>query len=275
MLWGCLSVWDGCWFGCFLTSETELYDRPLRLSFRVLSAKVSKNMNTSARKMRKTVQILPIIKKEYPEIELSASAIDRLEDYLVLLHRWNQKTGLTAVREIDQMVVKHVLDSLAIFKGNAGTTRFSRLSGRFMDIGSGAGVPGIVLAIACPAVLIISVEKSMRKIGFQQVVKANLRLPNFEPVSARTETLIEKPDWKQAFDGIVSRAYTQIKRILPFAAVFLKPGGQLYLWKGKSWEDEMQASVSTLADQFRLDDRTTYRFSQSQHGGTILTFTRI
>jgi 16S rRNA (guanine527-N7)-methyltransferase len=246
-----------------------------RLSFDVDSFTLDQYENVSARSMRKTVQISSIIQKEYPEINISAAAIDRLEGYLTLLHRWNQKISLTAVRTIDQMVAKHVLDALAIFKGDSGSSRFSNLSGSIMDMGSGAGIPGMILAIVCPAIQMVSVEKSQKKAGFQQVAKANLKLTNFEPTAARLEALIAKADWNQAFDGIVSRAYTQIKEILPFAAIFLKPGGQLFLWKGQSWEEELQASTAVMAGQFVLSDRWPYRFDHSGYGGTILVFTRI
>lgn len=220
--------------------------------------------------MRKTVQISWLIQKEYPDLDFSDKTIDRLTAFLEQLERWNRKINLTAIRGTQQLAVKHILDSLALFKGDPEQFHPSVLNGQILDIGSGAGLPGIVLAIVCSKTEVLSIDKSIKKIGFQKNVKANLKIANVVPMATRLDELSNRQDLTESFDYIVSRAFTQIKGILDAAIFFLKPAGKLILWKGPNWENEMKAVDPEKWRTFSVSQHWAYRFESDRFGGRIV-----
>jgi len=129
----------------------------------------------------------------------------QLLDYLALLHRWNAVYNLTSIRDPLDMLSVHVLDSLSI------VPLVMRYPGvELLDVGSGAGLPAIPLAIQDPPRIVQSVDAVAKKIGFQLQAKASLGLPNFSPIHQRIEalTLVKKPRL------IVSRAYADLSQML-------------------------------------------------------------
>jgi 16S rRNA (guanine527-N7)-methyltransferase len=131
-------------------------------------------------------------------ISLSAEAQNKMLDYLALLHKWNKFYNLTAVRNPQQMVSNHLLDSLAIIP--------HLWSGRWLDAGCGAGLPGLVLAISKPDWQFCLLDSNSKKTSFVQQVIIELELSNATVNCVRVE------DWQPAdlFDGIVSRAFTEL-----------------------------------------------------------------
>lgn len=222
--------------------------------------------------MRKTVQIRDKLKKEYAKISFSDEMIRRFQFYFELLCRWNSKINLTAVRDVDQMIDKHLLDSLAVHKSNVGDSLVYPHPGRLMDIGSGAGLPGVLLQIANPNLHVHSIDASQKKIGFQEVVKAQLKLLNLEPLHARVEDLAKCSEFRLSMDFIVSRAFHQIKDLFTYSRIFLKPDGFLIAWKGQSWQQEISAVSKELRDQFQLLESVSYQFTDSMDGGRLLVF---
>lgn len=131
-------------------------------------------------------------------IALSAKAQSKLLDYLALLHKWNKVYNLTAIRDPQQMVSHHLLDSLAV-------TPYL-WPGRWLDVGCGAGLPGVVLAIAQPDWHFTMLDSNSKKISFVQQVIIELGLNNATVHCAR----VEKWQPAERFDGIISRAYTEL-----------------------------------------------------------------
>jgi 16S rRNA (guanine527-N7)-methyltransferase len=164
-------------------------------------------------------------------LSLSAGAVEKLEAYLALLTKWNKVYNLTSIRAPDEMVTHHLLDSLAVLS----IIEKSALAGRqysLADIGSGAGLPGLVLAIARPEWTVTSVETVEKKAAFQRQVKIELGLSNVSIHCGRVECL------QETFDAVISRAFASL-------ADFVKLAGHLSscLWamKGGYPADEIAA----------------------------------
>jgi 16S rRNA (guanine527-N7)-methyltransferase len=128
---------------------------------------------------------------------LPPGAAERLEGYLALLGKWNRVYNLTAIRDTDQMVTHHLLDSLAILP-HLGAAR------TLVDVGSGGGLPGLTLAICRPDLQVTSVEASQKKAAFQQQAKIELGLANVSIHCGRIEAVTG------TFDAAISRAFAEL-----------------------------------------------------------------
>lgn len=172
------------------------------------------------------------------QVPLDARAPGQLLDYLALLQKWNAVYNLTAIRDPAEMLVAHVLDSLAILP------LLLRLGVRhILDVGSGAGLPGIPLAIAKPDWRVDLVDAVQKKVAFQTQVKAQLQLANLHCHHGRIEvlTLPEKPDC------IVSRAFASLADMAAGAGHLLAAGGVMVAMKGQRPDVEIAALPSAWA----------------------------
>ncbi|MGH8504866.1 MAG: 16S rRNA (guanine(527)-N(7))-methyltransferase RsmG [Stenotrophobium sp.] len=162
---------------------------------------------------------------------LLPEAVQRLLDYQAELHKWNVAYNLTAIREPEQMATRHLLDSLALLP--LISRRASSV--RLLDVGSGAGLPGIVLALADPALQVVTLDSNGKKTRFMRHAVRTLGLGNVEVVEARAEA------WRPAalFDCIVSRAFASLADFFDKTAHLLAPGGQWLAMKGKLDAAEM------------------------------------
>lgn len=162
------------------------------------------------------------------KLDISATQQQQLMAYLLLLHKWNQAYNLTAIRNLDEMVVKHLLDSLAVLPAIQGT--------RCLDVGTGAGLPGLVLALLNPAQHWVLLDSNNKKTRFLQQAVIEFALKNVEVVCSRVELF--KPT--QAFDVIISRAYSELHKFYQQTQGFCAPQGQLIAMKGVYPEQELQ-----------------------------------
>ena len=221
--------------------------------------------------MRKSVQILTLLEKEFANYSFSQTDADNIEKYLKYLVKWNQKINLSGYKDIHDLFGRLILDSYMIFKIPGSDVGIKRLlSGKVMDLGSGAGVPGLVLALCDQSFSIDSVDSSQKKITFQKMVQANLGLTNIRLVNKRIEELLSIPFYNLAYDCILSRALAHIKKLFLFSDYFLRSGGDLILWKGPNWRDEL--TEGTLADAFELKNELPYYLSDYKHQGVLLHF---
>jgi len=168
---------------------------------------------------------------------LTAGQIEAMLDYLVELVRWNQAYNLTAVDNPLEMVDRHLIDSLSIRTFLTGK--------RILDSGTGAGLPGAVLAIAEPQRHFILVDSNGKKIRFLRHIKRTLALDNIEPVHSRLESLKLDP----APDGIVARALAPLDRLVEWHARWLAGGARLLAMKGRLEESERAA----VPDAYNVD----------------------
>jgi len=176
-------------------------------------------------------------------LDLADAQIDLLLAYMDWLHKWNKVYNLTAVRDRDNMLTHHLLDSLAVIaplRRQLGATAESGAtargpSARLLDVGSGAGLPGVVIAICCPEIAVTCVDTVGKKAAFIQQVAATLRLTNLRALHARVENLTGP------FDVISSRAFASLSDFVMGSGAALAQGGFWLAMKGKSPADEMAA----------------------------------
>jgi 16S rRNA (guanine527-N7)-methyltransferase len=154
-------------------------------------------------------------------IALDPAAQSKLVAYLRLIEKWNRIHNLTAVREPGQMVVLHLLDSLSVLPHVTGARTL-------LDVGAGAGLPGIPIAIARPDLSVTLLDASHKKATFLRQVKAELALSNVEVVCERVEK------WHPAalFDIVVSRAFAELAEFVEQAKHLLAPDGAMLAMKG-------------------------------------------
>ncbi|AND70335.1 16S rRNA methyltransferase [Dyella thiooxydans] len=160
-------------------------------------------------------------------LQLPAGAVPRLLDYLDLLVRWNAAYNLTAVRDPAEMVTRHLLDSLAILPYVTGST--------LADLGTGPGLPGIVLAIAAPGRAITLVDSNGKKVRFLREAIRSLKLEGVQAVQSRVE------DVQGQFDCITARAFATLADMLGWGGHLLAPGGCWLAMKGRRPDDELEA----------------------------------
>ncbi len=152
----------------------------------------------------------------------------RLLDYLALLLRWNGTYNLTAIRDPAEMVPKHLLDSLSIVP---------YVHGSVADIGSGAGLPGIPLALALPDCCVTVVESNGKKARFLREAQRHLGLANMRVAESRAENLVAA----EPFDCLVSRAFGSLAQFVRVGGYLLGENGRLLAMKGQSPGDEIAA----------------------------------
>jgi len=155
------------------------------------------------------------------QLGLTDAQLGLLVDYLALLSKWNAVYNLTAVRDPAQMVTQHLLDSLAAVPAFAGARHV-------LDVGAGGGLPGIVLAIACPEMQVSMIDTVHKKTAFLTQVKAELGLHNVSIHTARVEQL----QTSQKFDVITSRAFAELRDFIDWSAHLLEKGGRFIAMKG-------------------------------------------
>ena len=166
------------------------------------------------------------------QVSWNAQAQERLLDYLDLLDKWNAVYNLTAIRNRQDMLSVHLLDSLAL------VPLIERLGvHHVLDVGAGAGLPGIPLAIALPGLRVELVDAVQKKTAFQTQVKAQLQLANLHCHHARVEalTLVQSPDC------IISRAFSDLADMVRLAGPLLAADGVMVAMKGQLPQQEMAA----------------------------------
>ena len=173
------------------------------------------------------------------EFAPTGAAMDsRLEAYLSMLERWNAVYNLTAIRDREAMRLHHLADCLAVvgplrreLSALQGTATVAR---RILDVGSGGGLPGVVLALAEPAWQVTCVDAVGKKAAFVQQVAGELDLPNLRSVHSRVEKLRLPP-----FDAVVSRAFSSLGDFVRWTRHALAPGGRWMAMKGRNPLDEV------------------------------------
>ena len=166
-------------------------------------------------------------------LALSEGQLEQLLAYLALLQKWNRVYNLTAVRDPQDMLTHHLLDSLAAVGPLLRHTRAR--AAKVLDVGSGGGLPGVVLAICRPELEVRCVDTVGKKAAFIQQVAASLKLPHLQGVHARVETLAGP------FDVIASRAFAALPDFVRWSRQALAPGGVWMAMKGKLPQAEIDA----------------------------------
>lgn len=177
-------------------------------------------------------------------LEVPDAALSELDNYTKLLRFWSQRQALIGAGEAPLVVRKHVADALAAAARCPST-------GRAADLGSGAGLPGIPIAIARPQLEVSLIESRQKKASFLTV--AAQRIPNARVVSGRIEDVAAGQ-----YDVAVARALASLDRLLPLARPVLRPGGLLLAMKSRAYAAEL-ASASPSSAGFAFEKVTEYQ----------------
>ena len=189
--------------------------------------------------------------RTYPEIileKLTSNLIpyhtdlpEKLAAYLNLIIQWNQVMNLTTVQEPLEIIDRHFMDSLAILR----SVRFGE-GIRLIDVGTGAGFPGMVLAMALPGIRVTLLDSLQKRIGFLREVSLATDTA-VDLIHARAEDAARDPSLREQFDAATSRALAPTNILCEYMVPFLKVGGYAYCWKGPVVDQEMKEGESAAA----------------------------
>lgn len=160
-------------------------------------------------------------------ITLSDQQKAQLVGYVELLHKWNKAYNLTSVRDPQQMLIRHIMDSIVVEPHLEGQ--------RFIDVGTGPGLPGVPLAIVRPDAHFTLLDSLGKRIRFLKQVQHELKLSNIAPVQSRVEDFPAEPP----FDGVISRAFASLNDMLEWCHHLPAPTGRFYALKGVVPEAEL------------------------------------
>lgn len=166
-------------------------------------------------------------------IALSDIQKQQLVDFVQLLDKWNKAYNLTSVRDPNEMLIKHILDSLVVSNSLQGNS--------FIDVGTGPGLPGIPLAIANPNKHFVLLDSLGKRITFIKQVVRTLGLENVHPIQHRVEAYTD-----QQFDGVLSRAFASLKDMVEWCYHLPNENGCFYALKGQYDTDEVAEIVQPI-----------------------------
>jgi 16S rRNA (guanine527-N7)-methyltransferase len=179
------------------------------------------------------------------QLQLSGPQVDQLLAYLAMMEKWNKVYNLTSLRDPQAMLTHHLIDSLSLLPALRKHAAGQAL--RLMDVGSGGGLPGVVIAICHPEIDVTCVDAVLKKASFITQVAAELKLANLHGVHSRVESLKTPP-----FDLITSRAFASLLDFTTLTLKHLKPGAIWLAMKGQHPSDEIAALPGDL-DVFHVE----------------------
>ncbi len=166
-------------------------------------------------------------------IEPKDTLLDQFFLYRQELLDWNTRMNLTAITDPEEVLLKHFLDSLSVLKV------YDKLSARLLDIGSGAGFPGLALKIVRQQWKVVLLEATGKKVTFLQHMIDALQLESIEAVHGRAEEFAHKQEYRASFDVVTARAVASLPVLLEYSAPFCRVGGRIVLLKKGALEDEL------------------------------------
>ncbi len=171
-------------------------------------------------------------------INISAESINQLYIYMKNLLEWNKVMNLTAITDEEDVIVKHFIDSLYVRRFIEGT--------KGIDIGSGAGFPGIPLKVSDKELEMILVDSVNKKVNFMNDSISKLDLKNIEAIHARAEELGQDNKYREKFDFAISRAVANMSTLVEYLLPLVKVGGKVYCLKGPNVEEELNVAKNAI-----------------------------
>lgn len=181
-------------------------------------------------------------------INLNQEQIEQFIIYMDLLKEWNQKINLTTITDDMGIIGKHFIDSISIVK--SGVLKNGM---RLIDVGTGAGFPGIPIKIIMPGVRVVLLDSLNKRINYLNEVVNKLNLKDIEAVHGRAEEFSKKPEFREKFDIATARAVANLSVLSEYCIPYVKVGGYFISMKGPSIDEEIQSgknAISTLGGKF-------------------------
>jgi 16S rRNA (guanine527-N7)-methyltransferase len=198
-------------------------------------------------------------------IDLGEKGIEAFERYRTELLIWNQKINLTAIRTEKGIILKHFLDSLSVHP-------YVSEASILLDIGSGAGFPGIPLKIIAPALEVTLIDSVQKKVDFQRHIIRTLHLKGIEAIHGRVQDQEVVQRLEERFDVVISRAFSDLSTLLILSHPLLKKRGKVLAMKGKREGEEDPSSSARERAPFRLQKAITFILPFSSFERTIFLF---
>ncbi|MFL0197920.1 16S rRNA (guanine(527)-N(7))-methyltransferase RsmG [Clostridium sp. WILCCON 0269] len=174
-------------------------------------------------------------------LDFNEEKYNKFMEYKDMLKLWNKKMNLTAIVEDDDIVKKHFIDCIKIFKFLPLKNAYS-----IIDIGTGAGFPGIPIKILKPEVKLVLLDSLNKRINFLNQVILNIKLKDITCIHGRAEDFSRKIDYREKFDTAVSRAVANLTVLSEFSIPYVKRGGYFIAMKGPSVENEIEESKNAI-----------------------------
>ena len=197
-------------------------------------------------------------------IELDKNQIEKFYKYMDLLIEWNEKINLTAITNRKDIIVKHFIDSLTI-------QRYLSDAVNIIDVGTGAGFPGIPIKIVNPNLKVVLVDSLNKRINFLQEVIKKLNLDNIEVIHARAEDLGQNKKYREAFDIVTSRAVANMSVLSEYLLPLARVNGKCICMKGSDIEEELENSkyaINLLGGKIEQVDK--FELSNERIGRNIV-----
>ena len=161
---------------------------------------------------------------------------EKLEIYLALLQEWNSRMDLTAVTDDEETIDKHFVDSLIVMK-----TDLIGREAKLIDVGTGAGFPGMVLAMACPAMKVTLLDSQQKRLSFLQAVAEKAEVKNVTLIHARAEDGARKAELREKFDVAAARALAPMNILCEYLLPYVSVEGCALCWKGPALKNELES----------------------------------
>ena len=205
--------------------------------------------------------IINSLKAKFGEEKSSA-----LLSYLDLVLERNEHINLTAVRDRDEALVKHVLDSLFIVD-----LPEYKVADKIIDVGTGAGFPGALLAIVNPEKEFTLLDSTLKRLRVIDEFAQTLNISNLRTVHARAEEIFRKPEYSEAFDICVSRAVANLEKLLGWCLPFVRKGGAFIAYKGENYQEEFDQAAKVLKkNKAKLSSVESYKDVPEEISGHVL-----
>lgn len=203
------------------------------------------------------------------KLELNEEQIQKFYTYMNLLIEWNEKINLTAITKPEEIILKHFVDCLTISK-------YIGENSRLIDVGTGAGFPGIPLKIYRSDLKITLMDSLNKRINFLNEVIKDLKLENIETIHARAEELGKNKKYREQFDIATSRAVANLSTLSEYLLPFIKVGGKCICMKGAEVDDELKtASKAIEILGGKLKNKDIFTLPQSDLGRSIIVLEKI
>lgn len=185
------------------------------------------------------------------EIELSLDEIEKLYKFMYLLLEWNEKINLTAITEPKDIILKHFVDSITIKK-------YIKSENKVLDMGTGAGFPGIPLKIISSDTYFTLVDSLNKRIIFLNEVCDKLKLDKIENIHSRAEELAKNKKYREQYDVVTSRAVARLASLVEYMLPFVKVGGKCICMKGSNVDEELieaKKAINVLGGEIEKVDK--------------------